>query len=280
MVASALEAVAVAICAARGLTFAGAVGAGSFKEAFRATQPNGEDVALKVFTAGVSLERAQREIDAMLRCHHPGIAKLLFIDRMAIPGGGEHLYSVEEFLAGGTLARRVTARGLLSAEDARAIGSQLIGAIAHIAALDLVHRDVKPDNIMLRGDGRSVLIDFGIVRNLADSSLTNSWLPQGPGTPEFASPEQLLNEKLLIDWRADQFSLGVTLSIACFGRHPYAEAVGQPTSDVVARVGRRVGPTADFVAAAKRHGLETLVQMVAAWPFRRFRTPDMLKAAW
>jgi len=93
--------------------------------------------------------------------------------------------------------------------------------------LDLVHRDIKPANIMFKeGLETPVLVDFGIVRDLAATSLTQTWSPIGPGTPFFASPEQLNNEKHLIDWRSDQFSLGVTLYFARTARHPYQLEMG------------------------------------------------------
>jgi hypothetical protein len=64
---------------------------------------------------------------------------------------------------------------------------------------------------LIWSDPTPALVDFGLVRDLSETSLTASWLPRGPGTPLFASPEQLNNEKALIDWRSDQFSIGVIL---------------------------------------------------------------------
>ncbi len=116
------------------------------------------------------------------------------------------------------------------------MGAQLIAAIAHIAELHLVHRDIKPDNIMFRSHGTTpVLTDFGVVRDLSDSSITPTWAARGPGTPFFSAPEQLRNEKSLIDWRTDQFALGIVMAQVVFGEHPYRVS-GASDSDVVERV--------------------------------------------
>ena len=184
---------------------------------------------------------------------------------------------MEEFCAGGTLQQRAP----LQAGDCLGIGAHLVDALQHIADLDLVHRDIKPENLMFREKNGSVpvVVDFGLVRNLGDTSITPSWWDRGPGTPYFASPEQLNNDKSLIDWRSDQFSLGVTLAFLIFGFHPYAVRTEDP-GRTVSSVGNRNGPTERFVAAATRCGLPALVRMVSPWPVKRYRTPEMLTNIW
>jgi serine/threonine protein kinase len=155
----------------------------------------------------------------------------------------------------------------------------LVSAIAHIAEQNLVHRDLKPANILLDANGMPVIVDFGIVRDLAKVSLTQSWAIRGPGTPFFASPEQLNNQKELIDWRADQFSLGVAISIVTFGVHPYAQA-GMTMDQIVEAVANRLGPTAHFDNIASAAGLPAIPKMLAPWPVGRYRTSALLAAAW
>jgi serine/threonine protein kinase len=121
--------------------------------------------------------------------------------------------------------------------------------------------------------------DFGIVRDLGKESLTTSWLTMGPGTPFYAAPEQLNNDKVLIDWRADQFAVGVTLTIAHLGFHPY-QADRDDENQAIARAAGRDGPSERFVRAIEKVELPILARMAASWPVQRVRTPAALLAAW
>ena len=275
---SSLAEVAQAYCTVNGHQFVSPVGSGAFKETFHVVLATGEQQALKVFQPGYSPERTSRELSAMQRCLHPNIARLT-----AIAGfyhdGIQFLLSLEEFLSGGTLTARYT-RGLLARSEALVIGDQLVNAVAHIAAHDLVHRDIKPDNILFREDASTpVIVDFGLVRDLVRTSLTQTWLMRGPGTPYFASPEQLRNEKAMIDWRSDQFSLGVVIALGMFGVHPYA-ADGEPLSETVERVAERSAQSDRFLALANETQMQLLVPMTAPWPVQRFRLPERLQQEW
>lgn len=269
--------VARAFCAINGHTFVGQVGAGAFKTTFQVVLGTGEPEALKVYRPGFSPERTSRELAAMQRCGHPNIGRLTSIANFH-HGGVQYLLSLEEFLPGGTLTSRLQ-RGLLGRMEAMQVARQLGSAVAQIAGLDLVHRDIKPDNILFRADGITpVLVDFGLVRDLGGTSLTESWLLRGPGTPFFAPPEQLRNEKSLIDWRSDQFSLGVVLSLCSLGIHPY-QAQNASAGDTVECVAERRSQTERFLTAAAVARLPFLVRMTARWSVERFRTPADLEAA-
>lgn len=257
------------------MQFLRSVGEGTFKQTFHVLDPDGQPLALKLYKSAISSPREQREISAMLRCHHPNIARLISVDEYNYEA--MHLVTLtEEFLEGGTL----TEKGRITRAECLAIGTQLIDAIGHTAALGLVHRDIKPDNIMFRKDRATpVLTDFGVARDLLDSSLTPTWAPRGPGTPFFASPEQLNNQKHLTDWRSDQFGLGVSLSFVSLGMHPYLPK-SAPDHTVVDLVAGRQGPTGEFVAAIRAADLPALQRMVASWPVHRYRTPPQLANAW
>jgi serine/threonine protein kinase len=268
-----LEQIARKICQDRSLEFVKPVGEGTFKQTFQVSGSNGS-LALKLYKAVGSSARDRREVDAMLRCNHRNIARLLSVDSYKY-GGEQFVAITEEFLPGGTL----TSKGHLTTTACFSIGGQLIDAVSHLAGLGLVHRDIKPDNILFRSDGATpVLTDFGIARDLMDSSLTPTWAPRGPGTPFFASPEQLNNQKYLTDWRSDQFSLGIALAFSTFGDHPYRDA-GNSDRDVVDRVSSRQRATKLFVAAADA-SVPALVRMIEPWPVDRYRTPAQLADAW
>jgi serine/threonine protein kinase len=271
-----LEDVANEICAKRAWTLVGAIGGGAFKQSFRAKAADGAEFALKILTRG-TLDRLDREIEAMQRCKHPGIGGLVAVERMRIPAG-EILYFIEQFQPGGTLTDELK-NGAMTVPRVREIGKALSEALQYLDSLGLVHRDLKPDNIVLNAAGSPVIIDFGVVRDLGDESLTKTHLARGPGTPLFAPPEQLNNRKQLIDWRSDQFSLGVTLSYCAFGMHPYAEP-GDPDNAVVDRVAAYLGPSAAWADKARAAGLEPLIQMVKPYPVHRVCSPAKLVANW
>lgn len=260
------------------LAFVKAVGAGQFKATFRVTDRSGVDRALKVYDSGGLSARIEREVEAMKRCSHPNIAG--FDDLSAIElESTSYLYSLEEYIAGGTLEERL-ASTLMGRNELLSSANALVDAIAHIADRQLVHRDIKPANIMLRSDsGAPVIVDFGLVRNLDATSITATWLPHGPGTPYFAPAEQLNNQKEMIDWRADQFALGVVLTLAYVGQHPY-EREGDVPQHVVNRVMGGEGPSEAVMRRMLDADLAPLAKMVEQWPIRRFRTPLDLADAW
>lgn len=273
-----LEPVAKAICSASGFTFGGGIGTGSFKETFVATRPDGTKVALKVLKPGCSTERSEREVDAMKRCAHPNVIALLDLAEI-FHDGTRFVYLVEGYMGGGTLEDRLRA-GLMDRAQVLRLGEALIRAESHIADLELVHRDYKPANILFANSmGEAVVGDFGIVRDLKKESLTQTYMVPGPGTPFFAAPEQLNNEKSLIDWRTDQFAIGVTLAIAHFGVHPYRYE-GENDGQAIARVAGRSAPSPVFLQSIAKARLPALSKMVAPWPVERFRTPSELLGAW
>lgn len=152
-----------------------------------------------------------------------------------------------------------------------------VRGIAHIAALNLVHRDIKPANILFRDNGLDpVITDFGIVRDLEAESLTATWASRAPGTPYYAAPEQMNNEKYLTDWRTDQFSAGILLSIIALNIHPYDDGSGR-TLEAIAE---RWNTTAEFQEAITKNNYPVIGRMVEGWPVKRYRSVAQLIQDW
>jgi len=271
--------VAEEICKVLKGTLGPELGQGAAKHTFRAEIAGYGPVALKILDPAFPADRLAREVAAMQRCKDPAIGQLLKFDRISV-GGTAFPYFLEEFHSGGSLQEWVDQHGPLTPSQARDIARRLAAAIVHLRGQNLVHRDIKPANILLRsGLDTPVLTDFGIVRDLNASALTHSHLMHGPGTPLYASPEQLRNEKHMIDWRTDQFCLGVTIAMCTLGSHPYAQG-GDSGAAWISRVMHRQTPRPTFATECVAASLSGLPRMVAAWPVHRFQDGDQLVQAW
>lgn len=272
-----LEDVARSICTSETLNFREYVGGGAYKKVYRVDKGESEVYALKVVTE--ASRRTTREIEALQRCDHPNIARLFHVGNHNYQGE-RYDYMLEEFLEGGTLTQAFEQDGTYNNEQILNLGEKMIEAISHLADLRLVHRDIKPDNIMFREDGSTpVLVDFGLVRDLTATSITQTWAAQ-PGTPYYASPEQLNNQKRLIDWRTDQFSLGIVLCRIRFGVHPFQQRNDTSPRFAVQRVINRENRSIDTLNLIRDSGLECIEQMTRVWPVERYRLTERLIQDW
>ena len=185
-------------------------------------------VAVKIVRstdAGLARRLAQ-EVRALSRLEHPGLVRLL--DTGAADG---HAYLVMELVTGPTLGESLRRRAYGPAQTAD-IGVELARALAYVHGQGIVHRDVKPSNILVHADGKAKLGDFGIAR-LADSS-TLTLAGTTLGTAAYMAPEQLEDHQ--VGPGADVWSLGIVLLECLTGRRVYE---GSP-SEIVAR--RLAGP--------------------------------------
>src|SRR5207244_2968915 len=143
------------------------------------------------------------------------------IDIHAVDETRELPYLVMEYISGISLQERLDKSGPLELKEILRIGVQTASGLAAAHAQGLVHRDVKPANILLEnGVERVKLTDFGLARAVDDASLTQSGVV--PGTPQYMAPEQALGEA--VDARADLFSLGSVLYALCTGHPPFRAA--------------------------------------------------------
>ena len=264
-----LTAAAVALCKQRGLEFGGELGKGSFKSAYLA-KAGGGTFALKLAVVTGAPDRLIRETAALQGCAHPSVAKLL--DAFPHQHNGLALWVVvEEFLSGGTLEDRLKA-GVLPRDEVRTIALSLAEVLQHLHERRLVHRDIKPANVLFRADGVAVLTDFGIVRMLDQPTLTHAFMAMGPGTPAYAAPEQLTNEKALIDWRTDQFDLAIVLAECLTGHHPFLET-GRSLHDAIVAVSAKQEMPQSSRDELNALAFGCLTQALKPWPIARFRKP-------
>jgi serine/threonine-protein kinase len=200
------------------------LGEGGFGAVFRARHEDlGREVAIKVLRSdrashpGV-VERFLREARIICDIGHPAIVEIENAGRLPT---GEPFY-VMELVPGQSLAQRLTSRGPLSPRDAIAVFTPLAEALDAAHAKGIVHRDIKPHNVMVvERDGVIVaarLLDFGIAKLLAagDASSTGEVM----GSPHFMAPEQALDSKRATH-AADVYSFGATLFNALTGRRPF-----------------------------------------------------------
>jgi serine/threonine-protein kinase len=180
-------------------------------------------VAIKVLPPHLAAEGELRELflreaRTAARLSHPNIVAVFRADELA-----GHPFFAMPFIEGENLAERVSAEGVLPAADTVRVLREVAWALAYAHARGVIHRDVKPENIMIeRGSGRAIVTDFGIARVEFGPTLTQDALILG--TASYMSPEQINGDPL--DGRSDLYALGVVGFLLLSGRLPFsAESV-------------------------------------------------------
>ena len=178
----------------------------------------GEQRVLKIFRqvpdiveGSTTFDRFLREFDLVAHLRHPNIARIFDIGI-----ADDHLYLAMEFFPGGDLRSRMRER--LDPQQALGYVRQMAAALGALHEVGVLHRDVKPGNLLLREDGSAAFIDFGLARQLGlESDITG--VGTIFGTPHYMSPEQGHGSPL--DERSDLYSLGVVLFEMLTGAKPY-----------------------------------------------------------
>jgi serine/threonine-protein kinase len=188
----------------------------------------GRKVVIKVLppemAASASAERFRREIQIAAQLQHPHIVPLLTSDSTA-----SLLYYTMPFVAGESLRARLARDGALPLEDARQIWRDVLDALAYAHASGVIHRDIKPGNILL--SGRSALVtDFGIARAIEAAGDANATAPElAIGTPAYMAPEQVDGNRTT-DHRVDIYAAGLLMYEMLEGRLPFS---GESAREVV-----------------------------------------------
>ncbi len=244
------------------------IGRGGMGLVLKALDPSlNRFVAIKVLapelaTSASARRRFAREGQAAAAICHDHVVAIHAVD-----ASGGLPYLVMQYVAGKSLQDRIDGTGPLPVEEIVRIGMQAARGLEAAHAVGLIHRDVKPSNILLEnGVERVKLVDFGLARAADDASLTQSGVVAG--TPQYMSPEQAGGEP--VDHRADLFSLGSVLYALCTGRPPFrAEstmAVLRRVSDDTPRPIRELNPEVpDWLEAI-------VMKLHAKDPSERFQT--------
>ena len=197
------------------------LGSGAMAHVFKARQLSlDRQVAIKILPPQLSenpeyVERFYKEGKAAAKLNHPNIVQAIDVGE-----AGPYHYFVMEYVDGPTLYDELEAHKVFSEQEALRIILQIARALEHAHKHGLIHRDVKPKNIMITKDGRAKLADMGLARVAADEKTAQAEAGRAFGTPYYISPEQIRGE-VDIDFRADIYSLGATLYHLITGRVPF-----------------------------------------------------------
>ncbi|MGH7671822.1 MAG: serine/threonine-protein kinase [Gemmatimonadales bacterium] len=197
------------------------LGQGGFAAVFRVRDTTlTRDVAVKVLDLDLApsstvAERFLREAQTVARLEHPHIVPIYKVGRHE-----EVLYIVMRCIDGASLRQLLGTQRRLSVGDAARIARQVADALAYAHSRDIVHRDVKPDNILLDRTGHVLVTDFGIAK-AAQAASTEQLTTEGMiiGTPQYMSPEQASGDK--VDGRSDIYALGIVLYQMLAGAPPF-----------------------------------------------------------
>lgn len=206
----------------------GPLGVGGMKNAYLGER-DGAWLVLKVvrepvqsgeFEGMISLpERLRREIEGMKSIDHPGIVKVLDGPDVRTIDGAARVWYVEPYYSGGSLLERIGAP--FPADEVLDVAIQLLQAIEVLAAHNIVHRDIKPGNIVFDESGQCVVLDLGIALFVDLTPLTNQF-GGSPRTPMYAAPEQFdVRARVKFDARTDLFLVGMVAFEMLTGRHPF-----------------------------------------------------------
>ena len=276
-------------------TIIGPVGKGGMGDVFKAEHRMMERmVALKVikrelFSRPEAVQRFHREVKTAARLSHPNIVTAFDAEQ-----AGDVHFLVMEYVDGVDLARSVKVDGPLSITEACDYIRQAARGLQHAHEQGMVHRDIKPHNLMLSGDGTVKILDFGLAtlatevitteasgeqsQNEPVSRKTSRLTTLGTmmGTPDFISPEQA-GEPRAADIRSDIYSLGCTFFYLLTGRPPFTE--GSAMEKVKAHGVLEPEPIENVRGDVPPELADIVRRMMAKQPAERFQTPDELSDA-
>src|SRR5215213_369608 len=249
------------------------LGRGGMAMVYRAKDRQLErEVAVKVLPFSLAfdtefVERFQREARTAAQLEHPNIISIYRVGR-----SGRVIYFVMKYLRGGSLSTVLHERKKLTPPEIRRLLLEAGSALGYAAQRGIVHRDIKPDNIMFDEFGQCLLTDFGIAKAASGQKLTGTGM--SIGTPHYMSPEQARAQA--IDGRSDIYSLGVVAYQCLSGTVPYD---GEDSFSIGYKHITEPIPTPSLITADERRIFEVIKRMLMKDPADRFQSCEELVAS-
>jgi serine/threonine-protein kinase len=246
------------------------LGRGGMAIVFKAKEKQlDREVAIKVLPFSLAfdkefVERFQREARTSAKLEHPNIIPIYRVGK-----SGRIIYFVMKFLRGKPLSNILATRGSLPPAEIKRILAEVGRALAYAHKKEIVHRDIKPDNIMFDEHGHAVVTDFGIAKAASGGKLTGTGM--SIGTPHYMSPEQAKAQSL--DGRSDIYSLGVVAYQCLTGGVPFD---GEDSFSIGYKHIMEEIPTPPLDNPEKRQLFEIVRKMMAKTPAQRFQSADEL----
>ena len=218
-----------------------------------------------------ALKRFEREAKAVAKLNHPNIVK--------VTDFGEHEGSpflVMPFLSGGTFKSLIKDKGAIPWQDAVKLILPMVEAISYAHNHDVIHRDVKPSNLLLTDQGQPMLTDFGVAKVLEEDATQDlTGTSATVGTPEYMAPEQVTSKS--VDLRVDVYSLGVVFYELVTGRRPFE--ADTPMAVIVKHASEPLPRPSQFVKNLPENVEYFIIKALAKKPENHYQTADEMRKA-
>ena len=239
---------------------------GAFKSVFSANHSAWGEIVLKIIQPTQDIEDVRREILAVQSVQADRVPKIL--DYGQLPTNiGICFYLIEERIFGSTVRECLQAGSLGELKTLR-LGLHILESLVKAEEVQIVHRDVKPENIICDPNDNFFLIDFGIARHLQLDSRTDTSNIFGKFTPGYGPPEQFRNIKPSIDSRSDLFALGITIFECVSGQNPFRDGAAN-VLEILRRVEQQPLPQLSLSVSTANEFRDLVIAMTQKRPDQR-----------